>query len=435
MNKIIIISGFMLFSFFFGAGNLIFPPMLGYTAQNHMWLAMFGFAITGIIMPYLTVIVVAYMNGGVESIGRKVHPLFGLVFAICVYLSIGALYGIPRAANVAYEIGTQNLLPVHNHYTLIIFSFLFFLVVYFVALYPNRIVDNLGKYLTPILIIIILILCILVFIHPESSIGQPLAEYAHMPVVSGVLKGYFTMDLIAALAFSVVIVQTFKLNGISERKELLTSIAKSGFISAILLAVIYFSLAYLGATTSQHGFKNGTDILTYNTLRIFGPFGNLIFGIIIILACLTTCIGLVNACSAFAMKKLSKVSYKTFVLIFSLLGFLVSTLGLDLILQIAVPLLTFIYPTAIVLVIMSFISIFIKFELKYAFIIPTILTLAISILQILSDFNISKKIHELYSILPLSGYQLAWLLPFIALALLGLFIDYFQRNTLQDDPT
>jgi LIVCS family branched-chain amino acid:cation transporter len=428
MNKIIIISGLMLFSFFFGAGNLIFPPMLGYTAQNHMWLAMCGFAITGIIMPYLTVIVVAYMNGGVESIGRKVHPIFGLVFAICVYLSIGALYGIPRAANVAYEIGTKNILPVHNHMTLIIFSLLFFFVVYIVSLYPNRIVDNLGKYLTPILIFIILLLCVLVFIHPETSIKQPIGEYVNMPVVSGVLKGYFTMDLIAALAFSVVIVQTFKINGISERKQLMTSVAKAGFISAILLAIIYFSLAYLGATTVHHGFKNGTDILTYNTLRVFGPYGNLIFGVIVILACLTTCIGLVNACSAFAMKKLPKISYKKFVLLFSLLGFIVSILGLNLILQIAVPLLTFIYPTSIVLVLMSFISMFIKFELKYAFIIPTIITLVISILQILSDFNISKNIYALYQLLPFSSYQLAWLLPFIILAIIGLIIDYFLRN-------
>lgn len=432
MNKIIIISGLMLFSFFFGAGNLIFPPMLGYTAQHNMWLAMGGFAITGILMPYITVIVVAYMNGGVESVGRKVHPIFGLIFAICIYLSIGALYGIPRAANVAYEIGTQNILPVHNHYTLIIFSLLFFLIVYLVALYPNRIVDNLGKYLTPILIIMILVLCILVFIHPEGSIGSPRGEYTNAPVVSGILKGYFTMDLVAALAFSVVIAQTFKLNGITDRKKLIPAVAKSGFISAILLALIYFSLAYLGATTSHSGFKNGTDILTYNTLRVFGAYGNLVFGIIVILACLTTCIGLVNACAAFAVQKLTKISYKIFVLAFTLLGFLVSTLGLDLILKIAVPLLTFIYPTSIVLVLISFISIFIRYDLKFTFVIPTIVALIISILQIMSDYNFSKYAKVIYNVLPLSNYQLAWLIPCIILTLLGIIIDYFLKNKAQE---
>src|SRR5699024_6855334 len=127
MNRLILISGLMLFSFFFGAGNLIFPPMLGYTAQENMWDSLIGFSITGILLQYLTVIVVAYMNCGVESIGNKVHPLFGTIFAICIYASIGTLYVIPRAANVAYEIGTKNVLPVHNLLTLIIFSEVFFL--------------------------------------------------------------------------------------------------------------------------------------------------------------------------------------------------------------------------------------------------------------------------------------------------------------------
>lgn len=428
MNRLILISGLMLFSFFFGAGNLIFPPMLGYTAQENMWVSMTGFAITGILLPYLTVIVVAYMNGGVESIGNKVHPVFGTIFAIFIYLSIGALYGIPRAANVAYEIRTNHVLPVHNQVTLIVFSIIFFLIVYFIALYPNRIIDNLGKYLTPILIFIIAILCILVIINPEGSIGQPSGDYAQTPLVSGILEGYFTMDLVAALAFSVVIVQSFKMNGITDQKTLVKNVIKAGLISAILLLVIYFALAYVGATTTQAGFKDGTGILTFNSLRVFGSFGNLLFGIIVILACLTTCVGLVNACAAFAMKKLPKISYKIFVLIFSLLGFLVSTLGLELILEIAVPLLTFIYPTSIVLVLISLVSIFIPFEMKFAFIIPTIVTLIISVLQILNDFKLFQPLNALYQVLPLSDIQLSWLIPFIVLLIVGLIIDFLLKN-------
>src|SRR5699024_3060193 len=163
----------------------------------------------------------AYMNGGVESIGNKVHPLFGTIFAICIYASIGALYGIPRAANVAYEIGTRNVLPVHNQFTLIIFSAVFFLIVYLIALYPNR---------------------ILVIINPEGSIGESGGDFAQTPLISGVLEGYFTMDLVAALAFSVVIVQSFKLNGVNNQKLLVKNVVKAGFISAILLLIIYFAL-------------------------------------------------------------------------------------------------------------------------------------------------------------------------------------------------
>lgn len=91
---------------------------------------------------------------------------------------------------------------------------------YFIALYPSRIIDNLGKYLTPILIIIIAILCILVIFNPEGSIGQATGDYAKTPVVSGILQGYFTMDLVAALAFSVVIVQMFKMHGIEDHRTL-----------------------------------------------------------------------------------------------------------------------------------------------------------------------------------------------------------------------
>lgn len=427
MKRFIFISGLMLFSFFFGAGNLIFPPMLGYTAQHHMWIAMAGFAITGILLPYITVIIVAHMNGGVESVGNKVHPIFGTIFAICIYLSIGALYGIPRAANVAYEIGTQHILPVHNQVTLIIFSIIFFLVVYLISLYPNHIIDNLGKYLTPALIIIIAVLCVLTIINPDSQIGNPTGEYADTPVVSGILEGYFTMDLVAALAFAVVIVQGFKMKGITDQKQLVSSVAKAGLISALLLVVIYFALAYVGATNGKPGFTDGTQILTYNSVRVFGTFGNLIFGVIVILACLTTCIGLVNACAAFAVKKIPKLTYKWFVLIFSVLGFLVSTLGLELILNIAVPLLTFIYPTSIVLVLVSFVSIFIKIDFKYAYIIPTISTLIISVMQIVNDFNLVPFIARIYQWLPLADIELAWLIPFIVLFIIGGIIDYFKQ--------
>ena len=129
--------------------------MLGYTAQGNMWAGMTGFAITGILMPYITVIVIAYYDGGVEFIGNRVHPKFGFIFAVCIYLSIGALYGIPRAANVAYEIGAKSIIPVHNTWTLVGFSLVFFIIVGLIALYPNRMVDNLGKVLTPALLLVI----------------------------------------------------------------------------------------------------------------------------------------------------------------------------------------------------------------------------------------------------------------------------------------
>ncbi|WP_412519619.1 branched-chain amino acid transport system II carrier protein [Staphylococcus simulans] len=434
MKKVILISGLMLFSLFFGAGNLIFPPMLGYTAQSNMWTGMTGFAITGILLPYITVIVIAYYDGGVEFIGDRVHPKFGFIFAICIYLSIGALYGIPRAANVAYEIGAKSILPIHNTWTLVGFSLLFFIIVGLIALYPTKIVDNLGKYLTPALLLIIGALCIAAIINPEGSVGQPHDKYAKTPFISGVLEGYYTMDLVAALAFSVVIVQSFKLAGISDRKHIVKNVILSGLISALLLTVIYFSLAYLGITTSKPGFDNGASILTYNSVRLFGAFGNILFGMIVILACLTTCIGLVNASAAFGLKKFPQISYKTYVLSFSVVGFLISILGLNMILQIAVPLLTFIYPISIVLVLISFIAIAIPTKLKIAYILPTISTLIISVLEIFNTFKLIKPLNTAYQHLPLSDLGLAWLIPFIVLTAIGIAIDFMRNKKHTQQP-
>ncbi|GEP79257.1 branched-chain amino acid transport system II carrier protein [Staphylococcus carnosus] len=434
MKKVILVSGLMLFSLFFGAGNLIFPPMLGYTAQGNMWVGMTGFAITGILMPYITVIVIAYYDGGVEFIGNRVHPKFGFIFAVCIYLSIGALYGIPRAANVAYEIGAKSILPFHNTWTLVGFSLVFFIVVGLIALYPNRMVDNLGKVLTPALLLVIGALCIAAIIHPEGKVGEPHGKYAEAPLVSGILEGYYTMDLVAALAFSVVIVQSFKLAGISDSKKIVKNVILAGLISAVLLTIIYFSLAYLGITTSKPGFENGASILTYNSVRLFGAFGNILFGVIVILACLTTCIGLVNASSAFGMKNFPKISYKTYVLVFSLVGFLISTLGLNMILQIAVPLLTFIYPISIVLVLISLVAIVIPTHLKIAYILPTISTLIISVLEILNTFKLIKPLNHLYQALPLSEQGLAWLYPFLVLTIIGIIIDFMRnKNTVRSN--
>ncbi|MCD8914177.1 branched-chain amino acid transport system II carrier protein [Staphylococcus simulans] len=428
MKKVILVSGLMLFSLFFGAGNLIFPPMLGYTAQSNMWTGMTGFAITGILMPFITVIVIAYYDGGVEFIGNRVHPKFGFIFAVCIYLSIGALYGIPRAANVAYEIGAKSIIPIHNTWTLVGFSLVFFIVVGLIALYPTKMVDNLGKILTPALLIIIGALCIGAIVNPEGPVGQPHGKYEKAPFVSGILEGYYTMDLVAALAFSVVIVQSFKLAGLTDSKKIVKNVILSGLISAVLLTVIYFSLAYLGITTSKPGFENGASILTYNSVRLFGAFGNILFGMIVILACLTTCIGLVNASAAFGMKKFPKISYKTYVVSFALVGFLISILGLDMILQIAVPLLTFIYPISIVLVLISLFAIAIPTHLKVAYILPTISTLVISVLEIFNTFKLIKPLNAVYQKLPLSDLGLAWLFPFIALTLIGMIIDFIRNK-------
>lgn len=432
MKKQVIISGLMLFSLFFGAGNLIFPPMLSHTAGQNMWIGMLGFALTGILLPFITVIVVAFYDEGVESVGNRIHPWFGFIFAVVIYMSIGAFYGIPRAANVAYEIGTRHILPVHNQWTLIIFAAIFFAIVYWISLNPSKIVDNLGKLLTPLLLLMVALLSIAVIFNPESALSAPKDKYITHPFISGSLEGYFTMDLVAALAFSVVIVNGYKFKGLTDRMKILKYVCFSGLIAAILLGMIYFALAYVGASTAPGNFKDGTDILTYNSLRVFGSFGNIVFGMTVILACLTTCIGLVNACATFTKKHVPKFSYKIFALIFSIIGFLFTTLGLEMILKIAVPLLTLIYPVSIALVLISFANMFSTFRFSWAYRLATVITLIISILQILNSFNLLHGvILKWFMMLPLADIDLAWLVPFMLFAIIGFIIDVVIRRPKQ----
>ncbi|KAA1037601.1 branched-chain amino acid transport system II carrier protein [Macrococcus equipercicus] len=421
MNKTVVVSGLMLFSLFFGAGNLIFPPMLGYTAGQHLWIAMLGFVVTGILLPLLTVIITAYYDEGVEGAGNKVHPVFGLIFAIVIYLSIGALYGIPRAANVAYEIGVKSIFPAAGYWLLIVFSLLFFILVYIIALNPSKMAATLGKVLTPVLLFVIALLSLFTIMHPERALQPAHGKYIHAPFVSGLLEGYFTMDLVAALAFSVVVVNSFKYAGITDKKQIVISIFKAGIISSSLLLLIYLSLAYMGGTSSAHAFKDGTDILTYQSLRNFGSLGNLLFAAIVLLACLTTCIGLVNACAEFFHKIYGKISYQRWALIFSVMGFCFTTLGLETILSLAVPLLIFIYPVSIVLVLLSCVQVIIKGRSKYLFILPAAVTLLFSVLQIIAEQV--GWFHGFYNMLPLSSLGLAWLVPFMIFSFIGFIMD------------
>ncbi len=202
MKKQVIISGLMLFSLFFGAGNLIFPPMLGHTAGQNMWIGMLGFALTGILLPFITVIVVAFYDEGVESVGNRIHPWFGFIFAVVIYMSIGAFYGIPRLCKCRvrnwYKTHFTCAQPMDFNY---IRKAIFFAIVYWISLNPSKIVDNLGKLLTPLLLLMVALLSIAVIFNPESALSAPKDKYITHPFISGSLEGYFTMDLVVCVSF------------------------------------------------------------------------------------------------------------------------------------------------------------------------------------------------------------------------------------------
>lgn len=423
-RKNVLFSGFMLFSLFFGAGNLIFPPYLGMESGSSFIAAITGFILTSVFLPFLAIISVSLSNNGLLSIGQRVHPIFGIVFAIVIYLSIGAFYGIPRASNVAYELGFMQMYSVEGRLSLLIFSVVFFFITYLFSINPKKIIDYVGQLLTPTLLIVLAVLFIRAFSTFNYSIAPTADKFQSDPFLKGFLEGYFTMDAVAALAFGIVIINGLKDKGATKKKDLIRGTVSAGLIAAVGLIIVYLSLSWIGHVLPHNEkLENGAEILVLASQQLFGYGGNVLFGLIVILACLTTCVGLINACARFFNETFPKYSYKTFVAIFIVIGMLFTNFGLDLILQIATPLLVFIYPISIVLVILSLFQHFFG-ESKKMYVFAVSVVTLFAVYEVLATFNIEiDGLNSFLILLPLYANGLGWTCPTLIAAVIGYVID------------
>lgn len=423
----VIYAGFMLFSLFFGAGNLIFPPLLGLESGSNFGPAIAGFLITGVLLPFMAIMAVAMSDNGLVSMGNRVHHVFGMIFAIIIYLSIGAFYGIPRAASVAYELGFKQVFHVDGGFALAAFSLVFFGITFMISLNPKKIVDRIGQYLTPLLLLVLAVLVIQAFFTFDNVSSPAAGKYASSPLVTGILEGYFTMDAVAALAFGIVVINALKDKGASSKSELIKGTFGAALIAGIGLVVVYFSLGWIGRVIpNENGFENGAEILTAASSLLFATGGGLLFGSIVILACLTTCVGLINACSRFFNEIYPKLSYSSYVAIFVLIGLLVSNLGLNLILKMAIPLLVFIYPIAIVLIILSLFE-HIAGKSQMMFRLSVAVTSVYALYQVLTSIGFQLEFAgNLLEIVPFFNQGLGWILPAFLAAMAGYGIDKFK---------
>ncbi|MEI2400826.1 branched-chain amino acid transport system II carrier protein, partial [Paenibacillus phytohabitans] len=214
--------GFMLFSMFFGAGNLIFPPFLGAGAGTNFWSAMLGFIVTGVGLPVLVIFAVSLVKGGAQAMGDRVHPVFSTVFMVAVYLCIGPFLAIPRNANVAFEMGITPFLPESTNTALILllFSVIFFGVVYFISLNPSKMEQYMGRFIAPTLVVAIVILITVGLFKMDTPFLSPTEGYQSGAFFTGFLEGYNTMDALASLAFGIVILNAIQKRGIQNRSQL-----------------------------------------------------------------------------------------------------------------------------------------------------------------------------------------------------------------------
>ncbi|WP_416828940.1 branched-chain amino acid transport system II carrier protein [Ectobacillus polymachus] len=424
--KDIFAVGLMLFSMFFGAGNLIFPPFLGMNAGTSFWPAIIGFVVTGVGLPFLVLAAISLVKGGVQALGSRVHPLFGFIFTLIVYLSIGPFFGIPRNANVAFEMGLMPFVSKGMNHSLLLFGYtiLFFTLVYFVSMNPSKIVNYMGRLITPTLLVAIAFLCGVAFFNLHAPLAAPTASYTAGPFFKGFIDGYSTLDALAALAFGIVIMNTLQRSGIKGKKALTAYTIKAGLVAGSALSIVYITIGWLGALMSGQGtFKNGTDLLGAASNHLLGLGGTVLLGFIFTLACFSTCVGLTTACGQFFSELTNKVSYKTFVTIVTIGSFLIANLGLNQIIAISVPFLEMAYPLTIVLVVLVFIT-----SRRKVYGCAILLTGIVSVYDGLKAFLPLQSFGHMMDVLPLSAYGLGWVLPAIVGALLGFLWDKLDKK-------
>ena len=301
-KKNMMVISFMLFSLFFGAGNLIFPPFLGQNAGEHTFTAMAGFLLTAVVLPVLGVIVVARFDG-LDKLSGKTGKRFAFIFTVLIYLSIGPGLGIPRAASVPFEIAVSPYLPNDANRTLwmVLYSALFFLVTLWLCLNPGKLVQRIGRVLTPSLLILLVLLFISFVTKGNVNVAPTLDSYQSSAFLKGFTEGYNTMDTIAALNFGLVISTTLVSFGLNEKKDRITHTVYAGIFAGSILAIVYMMLSYMGMCSSgvYAVQENGTWTLRCIVQQVFGGRGAILLAAIFTLACLTTCVGLINSISQF----------------------------------------------------------------------------------------------------------------------------------------
>ena len=430
-----LLVGLTLFSMFFGAGNLIFPPFLGVEAGSDTPAALAGFLLTAVGFPILGVMAVAE-SGGLTALAERVEKRFAFLFTLLIYLSIGPCLAIPRTASTSFEMVVRPALEGAGLLDAAFFGFgsiaisqffysaLFFLLAYAIALNPEKLTQRLGKYLCPTLIALIFVLFAGILYNPIGEAGSPGAAYAASPFARGFIEGYQTMDTIAALNFGLVIAMNIRAFGIRTEGVVVKETVLAGSIAALVFFAVYGALAYIGAEAGGafSGMENGAQTLTLVASALYGPVGSVLMGLIFFIACLNTCVGLISCCANYFSETFPVMGYRGWARIFAVVSMAIANAGLTLILKFSVPLLVAIYPIAIVLIVLGLLSLAYKRLLTLRALYPSVVlaTGVFSVLAGLEAFGLRVPVlSDFADTLPFAANGLEWLLPAVVGAAAG----------------
>lgn len=409
-----ILMGITLFSMFFGAGNLIFPPFLGAQAGTHTLPAFLGFAASAVCIPVLGVVAVTRC-GGLEKLTDRVGHRFGFVYILILYLAIGPCLAIPRTASTSFSMALPPFFELGEHLWIaqLIYSAVFFVLAAWVALHPDRLTDYLGKRLTPILLGLILVIFGATLIRSAGGAGTPVGVYGDQAAVRGFLDGYQTMDTLAALNFGMIVAVNVRAKGITRERSVVRETIVAGWIAGIVLFIVYSMLAFVGMASGERfsGMTNGTETLTAMVSFLFGRFGTILLAVVFVIACFNTCVGLLSCCGKYFHSIYKKLSYKNWVFLFAAVSMIISNVGLNAILRFSVPVLNAIYPVAILLIFLSF---FRQLHERFAAAYPwsVILCGVVSVVNVLdSQHIVIPYVTAALRMLPAYGAGFGWLIP------------------------
>jgi LIVCS family branched-chain amino acid:cation transporter len=407
--------GLALFAMFFGAGNLIFPPFMGFIAGPSWSIALAGFLITGIGMPLLGIMASSRAGGSVEHLAGRVNPCFGRVLSIVIILAIGPLLAIPRTAATTFEMGVRPNIPGAS---VAVSSLVYFAITLFFALNQKKVVDEIGKILTPFLLITLAVIIL-------KGVFSPLGEIAGNPLPNafgrGFREGYQTMDAMASVVFAEIIIAAMVFKGYARTRDQVRMASLSGLVSAIGLGLVYGGLMYLGATSVRFfpGDIERTDLLIRITQGLLGSTGKVILGLAVALACLTTSIGLTATVGDyFSNLSKGKLGYKAICLATCVFSAVFATVGVTTIIKVAVPLLVTVYPVVIVLVILTMMGHLARGRAIY--IGAIVGAVATSLFDALTAAGIPvPSINELILNIPFAKSGFPWILPALAGGIIG----------------
>ena len=418
-----VVVGFALFAMFFGAGNVVFPPYLGLHA-GEQWANGFLFYFIADIGLALVAMFAILHAGGADNITGRIGHVASKVLMCAVILCIGPMVAIPRTAATTLE---MSVTPFFSGMSPVVFSIIFFAVILLLSIKQSAVIDIVGKILTPALLIGLLVLIVKGFVSPIGDIVDTGVSASEV-TVNGIKSGYQTMDVLAAMAFGIIILSSADEKGYTDSKSAAKMIGIAAALSGVLLLIVYFGLTYLGATAST---VFPTDISRANLVigiveLLLGKAGLIIFAIVIALACITTAVALVSSAASFFAKLANdKISYGVFVVVICVSSAVISNLGLDMIIAIATPVLDIVYPPMLVLILLSWFGDKLH---KSVYVSSVAGSLIASVLATASLYGMSVPVIDS---LPLASLGLGWLTPAAVFGLVAYLVSKVKFQNAQ----